>query len=145
LNSNWIAQRERVDAARTDFDEGIKELYQIFGTEIARKPDSSQFNRAIFDALIFYHSQPEIRKAVKSKRATVKKAYSELFAPGSEFARSIESDTAGTPNTQARLRIWGETLTKIAGTAIPVPNIASEIPAARSALRTVGAKRKPPC
>ncbi|HEY6987656.1 MAG TPA: DUF262 domain-containing protein [Bryobacteraceae bacterium] len=123
MNLHWNEEQTSVTAAKNEFDLGIEQLLQIFGPEIARKPGSPQFNRAIFDALIFYHSQPEIRNALTGKRKDVNKAYSALFVPGSEFSRSIESDTAGTPNTQARLKIWGETLSAIAERPITIPTI----------------------
>ena len=67
MNLRWNEEQTSVSAAKNEFDLGIEELLQIFGPEIARKPGSPQFNRAIFDALIFYHSQPEIRNALYRK------------------------------------------------------------------------------
>ena len=123
MNKRWTDEQSSVAAVKDEFDLGIEELLQTFGPDIARKPGSPQFNRAIFDALIFYHSQPEIRRCLAKKRKDVKEAYSALFVAGSEFARSIESDTAGTPNTEARLRIWGQTLSTIAERLIMIPTI----------------------
>jgi hypothetical protein len=124
MNSRWNVEKSSVAAAKADFDTGIDNLLSIFGTDVARKPGSPQFNRAIFDALIFYHSQPEVRHILAKKQAQLKKAYVELFVPGSEFARSVESDTAGTPNTQARLRIWGEVISNISQQPVKIPTIA---------------------
>jgi hypothetical protein len=53
----------------------------------------------------------------------VKKAYDDLFTVDAKFLKSIESDTAGAPNTSARLRIWGNTLSEISGQSFRVPKI----------------------
>jgi hypothetical protein len=123
FNSDWGNYEPHVEEARADFETGVEELLKLFGDEVARKPDSPQFNRAIFDALIFYHSQARVRRALRGKSARVKKAYEQLFAPGSAFLTSIESDTAGAPNTATRLRIWAKTISRISGESFKIPVI----------------------
>lgn len=123
FNEDWAHYKPKIEAAQEDFDAGVEELLKVFGDEVARKPDSPQFNRAIFDALVYFHSQPRVRRALKSKRARVKKAYEALFVTGSGFRTAIESDTAGAPNTAARLRIWGKSLSQISGDTFKPPKI----------------------
>lgn len=135
FNPNWDSYRPKIETAKSDFESGVDELIRVFGGELARKPTSAQFNRAIFDALIFFHSQPHVRNALRSKGARVKKAYNELFSPDSGFLKAVESDTAGAPNTLARLRIWGAALSRIAGQTFSVPKIpvaSSEKPKSKS-------------
>jgi hypothetical protein len=124
FNDRWTPHLlKNIELAKDDFEAGVSELLEVFGDEIARKPSSAQFNRAIFDALIFFHSQQEVRAALRDKRKKVKQAFSELFSPQSEFQKAIESDTAGSPNTKSRLDIWGRTLSKIAHRSFPSPQI----------------------
>src|SRR5690606_2811700 len=47
LNRGWEKNRRSVEEACRDFDAGVSDLLRIFGDQLARKPDSSQFNRAI--------------------------------------------------------------------------------------------------
>jgi hypothetical protein len=141
FNENWTRYRSEVEAAENDFEAGVAELLKIFASDIARKPDSPQFNRAIFDALIFYHSQAEVRNALKSKRSTVRNAYEALFSAESGFSEAIESDTAGAPNTSARLRIWAATLSKIAGKTFKPPRIPVAADAASKPERPAARKR----
>jgi hypothetical protein len=122
LNDNWDNYKSDVQKAVADFEKGVEELLRIFGDELARKPTSPQFNRAIFDALIFFHSQRSVRKAMVSKRSHTRKAYEKLFS-NNDFVRSIESDTAGAPNTLARLKIWAAALSSIAGRSFVAPAI----------------------
>ena len=123
FNSDWDSYKPRIEAAKSDFEDGVDELLRVFGENVARKPTSAQFNRAVFDALIYFHSQPRVRSVLRSKRSLVKKAYRRLFARESGFLRAVESDTAGAPNTSARLRIWGDALSRIAGQSFSAPKI----------------------
>jgi len=138
FNKKWAEYKPKVDSAIQDFDSGVTELMNVFGDDVARKPTSPQFNRAIFDALIYYHSQRGIRRAlsVSAKRSQVKRAYDKLFTQGSAFLKAVESDTAGAPNTSARLNIWAKELARIAGQSIHPPRI----PIAAVKKRTSGKK-----
>jgi len=112
---------------------------------VARKPTSRQFNRAIFDALIFFHSQTRVRRALRLKRVRLKNAYQELFSPDSGFLKAVESDTAGAPNTSARLRIWAETLSRIARQnfiAPKIPHASIEKPKTRGRKSSRGTSRR---
>lgn len=115
FNSRWSHYKPRIEEARSDFERGVDELLQILGDTVARNPGSRQFNRAIFEALIFFHSQERVRRALRSKRTRVKKAYDQLFASDSSFLKAVESDTAGAPNASTRLRVWAERLSRITG------------------------------
>lgn len=145
FNSKWTYYKPLVEAARDDFEAGVAELIRIFDQGIARKPTSPQFNRAIFDALIFFHSQASIRTALKSKVTTVRKAYAELFTTDSGFLKAVESDTAGSPNTFARLRIWARALSRIAGESFSVPRIPiapTKTPTSRAKASAKAAKKR---
>jgi len=115
FNSRWDYYKSKIGTALSDFEKGVTELLSVFDENVARKPDSRQFNRAIFDALIFFHSQPRVRNALRPKRGKVRRAYQDLFSSESGFLKAVESDTAGAPNTSARLDIWAKNLSRIAG------------------------------
>lgn len=123
FNSKWTTYKTKVEAATADFEAGLAELLATFENGVARKPDSPQFNRAIFDALIYFHSQASLRSILRSKRSRVRKAYEQLFEDESAFSKAVESDTAGAPNTAARLRIWSTALGHVTGKKIPAPKI----------------------
>ncbi len=129
FNDHWDDYKPKVEAALLDFEDGVDELINLFHENVARKPNSRQFNRAVFDALIYFHSQRGVRKALRSKSSDVRKAYQDLFAPTSEFLGAVESDTAGAPNTLARLSIWAKSLSRIAGHTFSPPKIPTASPA----------------
>lgn len=123
FNKEWATYKAKVVSAVLEFEAGVEELIQVFGENVARKPTSRQFNRAIFDVLISFHSDPKLLKQLKSKRAQVKSAYEDLFKEGSPFLGAIESDTAGTPNTTTRFTRWAAALTKVVGHQVVPPAI----------------------
>jgi hypothetical protein len=122
FNDKWAAFEKKVTSAEKDFESGVQDLIKIFGDYLARKPTSPQFNRAIFDALIYFQSNPDVREALKHKHAALRKAYENLFS-SDEFSKAIESDTAGAPNTSTRLAMWAEVITKVSGVKFAAPKI----------------------
>lgn len=110
LNAEWEARRPELENSIKSFNLAIDALIEIFGSdEVARKEGSRSFNRAVFDALIFYAANDAIREAMSKNSIEVRAAYQEVIHDR-QFLDASESDTAGVPNTLARLRIWGERL-----------------------------------
>ncbi len=108
-NREWNVSETQIRQTATDFDNGIVGLIDIFGSDVARKPGSRSFNRAIFDALAFYGSTPNVLVNMQQRAAAVKAAY-DTTINRRDFLESVESDTAALPNTVNRIRIWGEAL-----------------------------------
>jgi hypothetical protein len=123
FNDGWKKVRSEVEAATDDFEEGVAALLEVFDGDLAKKPNSVQFNRAVFDALIYFHSQERVRTALRSKKRELKRVYATLFSEDSDFLKAVESDTAGAPNTSNRLRLWGESISAIAGKTFAIPKI----------------------
>ncbi len=110
LNSHWPGKQKDVQNQAKEFDAGVAALIAIFGVdEVARKEGSRSFNRAIFDALLFYAADPNIRTAMLAKKAKVKDAMRATLA-NQKFVDAVESDTAGIPHTGDRLTLWGTAL-----------------------------------
>lgn len=126
LNTQWDSKREEIEGWVEQFEAGLEDLNKIFDGKPARKPSSRAFNRAIFDALIYYHSDPEVRRSLEGKEAQVFDAYNSLFEDGSDFSAAIESDTAGRPHTFTRFSAWAKKLSEIAGASIEAPPIPAE-------------------
>lgn len=123
FNAKWTFYRPDVERATRDFEMGVAALIEVFGDGLARKPGSRQFNRAIFDVLIYYHSEERVRVALEGKEEKIKQSYRRLFESDTGFLQAVESDTAGAPNTSARLSLWASSLGKIAGKKLSSPSI----------------------
>jgi hypothetical protein len=85
FNANWTGYNAKVDSARDEFEKGVAGLIKVFGDEVARKPGSVQFNRAIFDALIYFNAQKPVRISLRNKSARLRKAYKGSVHPRIHF------------------------------------------------------------
>jgi hypothetical protein len=131
LNSRWsllgepagdVAEQE-AEASLGAFEAAVAALSTIFGiNEVARKPGSRPFNRAIFDLLAFYAQNDAVRIAMLEKQSQVKAAYAELFH-NAAFVSAVDRDTAGLSNTALRLVTWGEALQAALKMDFPVPRV----------------------
>jgi hypothetical protein len=107
--------------ALNDIEAAISALLSIFKNDVARKPNSRPFNRAIFDFLAFYAQRQEVREKMESNPEGVRRAYQELFLD-TDFRAAVERDTAGVPNTVLRLARWGQKLNTLFKLRLPLPS-----------------------
>jgi len=120
FNQAWLEQEIAIKEAAAQFIDAITVLIEIFGERLARKEGSRLFNRSIFDALAFYAVDPAVRGVMSANAQQVRDAYAAVTA-NDEFQKAAESDTAGVPNTVARLRLWGAALNQGIGTQLVLP------------------------
>ena len=121
-NELWGERENIIVEQSRDFEEAIRVLLSIFGRDVARKENSKSFNRAIFDALSFYAAKPMLRALMEQNKEGIRQAY-ERVVGREDFRDAVESDTAGLPNTVARIRIWGEAVRQVLQTPVEVPFI----------------------
>ena len=123
FNADWVQRQQSVEGQVAEFELGVATLIDIFEADgLARKTGSRSFNRAIFDALIFYASQPNIRTAMAQHPHAVRDAYGSVLQD-SAFGEAVESDTAGVPHTHDRLAIWGNALRNATGLHFDIPTL----------------------
>lgn len=133
LNNDWQSYAPQVEQAIHAFNAAADALLQIFGPEgIARKANSRLFNRAIFDALVFYASNATIRQLMLQDMEAVRTAYTAVAADPA-FLDASESDTAGVPNTLTRFAMWGERLRVALNLQFNLPTPRPANPAAANA------------
>jgi hypothetical protein len=121
LNEDWVVEEASVRDDLEQFNSAVDTLTRIFGIEgLARKPGSRSFNRAIFDALIFYAADQNIRNAMGGNSEAVLRLYDRCLADQA-FIDAVESDTAGIPHTFERLSRWGDGLRASLGVQFNIP------------------------
>ncbi len=123
LNDAWPQREPEIEAAIAEFDAATEHLMEVFGPEcVARKANSKSFNRAIFDALVFYAADKQIRDAMLDNKDAVNEAFNRVLEDKA-FLEASESDTAGVPNTFTRLSVWGIRLRDHLGIDFAVPTL----------------------
>lgn len=126
FNDDWLQKEHSVMGLVAEFELGVSALIEVFGADgLARKPGSRSFNRAIFDALIFYASNPSIRGAMSESPQAIRNAY-DLVMQDDTFSEAVESDTAGVPHTHDRLAIWGGALRTAIGLNFNIPALSED-------------------
>ncbi len=138
LNDDWSTEGADVRRAIDEFESATDFLIRLFGQErVARKDRSRSFNRAIFDALIFYAANPVIRRAMGNSQTEVVHAYNTLIAEQA-FLDAVESDTAGVPNTASRITQWGERLQNAIGIPFTIPQFVPSVPGDSNSRTRIG-------
>jgi hypothetical protein len=126
FNSKWENDESAYRNDFASFESAVDVLLDIFGADaLARKPGSKSFNRAVFDSLIFFAFDPEIRALMHENHAAVIAAYRAVLED-SAFLEAVESDTAGIPNTSRRLSIWGKALQSALSTDFNIPALVKD-------------------
>lgn len=126
LNADWLQREQSIAAQVDEFESGVTTLIDIFGADgLARKTGSRSFNRAIFDALIFYGSNQNIRIAMAAQPQAIRDAYLSIIQDDA-FGEAVESDTAGVPHTHDRLAIWGAALRTATGLHFNIPALVTD-------------------
>ena len=126
LNEQWNQLRKDVGRNVQNFNSGVDVLLTILGQDLARKENSRTFNRAIFDALIYYAAKPAIQTAAMQEHSeAVADAYRQTVR-SPEFLEAVESDTAGIPHTASRLPLRGAALGGALATHCQIPRVERE-------------------
>lgn len=120
FNADWAKWEPRLQAALAEFELAVETLVQVFDSSIGKKPGSKHFNRAIFDFLVFYAREEQIRASMVANAGSVQEAFRNLFSDA-KFTSATERDTAGVPNTVERLSKWGRALSGVLNIQLLIP------------------------
>ncbi len=127
FNKGWDESQGLLKAQADEMEKAIEATYRIFGSLGAfRKWDGEKYqsrrNRAVFDIMIFYFSEPQVRALALEKSEMVRDAFKELCSH-TDFVRTIEATTKSLGATQLRLTAWGEALSSAIGSPVKTPHI----------------------
>lgn len=127
MNIVWANDSEYIIHLLSQFEEAVELTYEIFNDNAFRKRKKAQFedrfNRAVFDIMVYYFSQSDIRDAARNKLREIYDAYVDLSDTDPDFINSLESTTKSLPATSYRLSKWGEKLAAILNQPIKIPQL----------------------
>jgi hypothetical protein len=126
LNSEWEQRKDEIEKQAQDLAEALEATFEIFGEDDAfRKWDGKQyegrFNRAVFDAMIFYLSDAKVRTRALARKSHVARDFQNLCSRSRAFLRSVETTTKSVDSTSTRLTLWGESLKRRLKLTMAVP------------------------
>jgi hypothetical protein len=127
LNDHWESSKEVLIGQADAMENAIAATFDIFGDNNAfRKSDGKNYqarrNRAVFDIMAYYFTQPDIRSRALERKQQVEAAFREL-CNNPEFVRSLETTTKSIAATHYRLSQWGQALSKALERPVAIPKI----------------------
>lgn len=127
LNSSWEQQSYHIRETADQLNAAIDATYAIFGNNAFSKWKNnnfdSRFNRAIFDIMVYYFSNPEIRDIALTKPNEIQTEFKTLCDTNIDFLNSFETSTKNVQPTNTRFSTWGICLARICGIRIDIPNL----------------------
>lgn len=127
LNTDWAYKEQKVVISATELNNAIDFSYNIWGINTFRKWKDNiyqgRFNRAIYDIMVFYFSEPNIRSAAQGHFQAIEAQFKSLCENDLDFLNSFETSTKNIVPTNKRYSTWGYALSEICGIQINVPNL----------------------
>jgi Protein of unknown function DUF262 len=122
LNDNWSFNHLQLQDMAKQCSAAITATLNIFGENAFRKYSfykfESRFNRAVFDIMVYYFSDPLTRRDAESNAGRIVEAF-ESACLDFQFKSSIESTTKSVEALRTRLTFWGKELIAICPNAAP--------------------------
>jgi len=126
LNSEWLHKEAEIQQYAKALESAIEFTYEIWSNDAFRKWKAKsyqgRFNRAIFDIMVYYFSDPHIRHAAANHKPEIKERFRSLCEGNVEFLNSFETSTKNMIPTNIRYEVWGRALGEIIGIPANTPN-----------------------
>jgi hypothetical protein len=127
LNDRWDISKDSLISQADAMDAAIDATFKIFGDDNAfRKSDGEKYearrNRAVFDIMVYFFTDPQIRDRATERGPAVETAFREL-CKNPDFVRTLETTTKSIAATQLRLELWGNVLRQAIDWQVIIPHI----------------------
>lgn len=123
LNEAWRADEAQIVADAETCNLAIDTTLEIFGPWAFRRFSDnkweSRFNRAVFDAMVFYFRDAAVSARARAQSTAVVDAYQRVSGV-EEFQQALVTTTKSLGATRTRLALWGEALAKALSMKLPV-------------------------
>lgn len=116
LNKRWLEDGALIRERASQMEFAIEATKLIFGDDAFRswsrdrQDFQGRFNRAVFDVMVYYFKDPQIRKAAIYEKNEVKSAFETLAMRDQSFVDSISSTTKTSASLANRIGRWGSAL-----------------------------------
>lgn len=125
LNCSWQRNFNKIKNDAQELDNAIKFAHEVFGNDSFKKWKNEAFdkriNRAIYDIMVYYFSNCELRKALEGKQTDIVHRFKNLCETDNLFLASFESSTKNLEPTKTRFITWGKALQEICNIEVDIP------------------------
>lgn len=125
FNKSWDRNENLVRSAAATCNEAIETTITVFGGHAfhrwAGDRWENRFNRAVFDIMTFYFSDPDVASLAIENRKAVEDEYISLSRDDRKFAEALATSTKTLTATVYRLNAWGKRLEAVLNTELRPP------------------------
>lgn len=129
FNQEWSQRSQEFRDAAEACNSAIDVTTVVFGENAFRRWDEkweTRFNRAVFDIMCYYFSDPATAAAAAANPSAVVRAYVDLSTSDRRFTDSLATTTKTVFATGYRLRAWGEALGRALGVSLSTPRVSDD-------------------
>jgi uncharacterized protein with ParB-like and HNH nuclease domain len=118
LNQEFKNNKNKYKNQLNEFETAIMYTTDIFGeksrfSKYINGSYTNTFNRTIFDIMIYFFSEKEIRERLKNKAHQIKESFQNIMTNDKDFIESVGASTKDLDKTKKRYTKWEEALNKI--------------------------------
>ncbi len=129
FNREWTRQQGRITEEAGNGIQAILATERIFGVHAFRRYDGdweTRFNRAVYDAMTYYFSDPAVAGVAVVSAPAVVEAFKRVSTESKDFADAVRSTTKTVRATAQRLELWGKSLGEALDLSLPIPVLAGD-------------------
>lgn len=119
LSKDWGVRESEIRFQVKEMENALKFTRDVFGADCyLRKWNGKEFesrkNRAVFDIMLHYFSDPDVRKALEAKEAEIVLKFKELCNI-ENFRSALEATTKSMNSNKIRFNLWGDVIENLSG------------------------------
>lgn len=112
INEQWVKKRSDIFYQVENMESALEFTRSVFGEKCyLRKWNGEKFetkkNRAVFDIMLHYFSNPEVREQLSERKDIISSEFKKL-CQDDRFRSSLESTTKSIESNRTRFNRWGE-------------------------------------
>jgi hypothetical protein len=124
FNESWAESQPMLERQVEEMEAAFAFTEKVFGSDnYLRKWNGEQFeprkNRAVFDIMLQFFGDSELREALEGKSVEVVEAFKNLCDTDPDFLASIERTTKTNEANHHRFNKWSAALSQISGLKVP--------------------------
>jgi hypothetical protein len=127
LNEKWGDEEDEIRQVGEQCDSAIESTFAIFAENSFYRWSNGdyegRFNRAVFDVMTYYFTDPNAAAAAIERREQVESAFRDLCAENVQFVEAIQTTTKTPLATHRRLSLWGRSLQLAIEQPLPIPRL----------------------
>jgi Protein of unknown function DUF262 len=125
LNSRWNIEGDDLRQDLQECDMAIETTFEIFGENAFRRWNGEtyerRFNRAVFDAMVFYLRVHDVAARARERAEHVQRAFEQLSERDDDFDVSVRTTTKSLFAVTHRLGAWGRALSRATDMKLKTP------------------------